>query len=565
MKIKSLLILALAAGSLASCSKMGALSADNFTVVPSPLEAVANEVPVTINGRFPEKYMKKKAEVTVIPVLRFAGKEVMGQPATFQGEKVIGNNQEISYRLGGNYVMRVKFPYEADMIQSELYLAFDARKGKKTYSVPDVLVAKGVLSTPALLGRSVAETQGAASGDAFQYMVNQSQKSQIKYLINQSKVRLSELSTPSIQEFVKVLRDIKEDQRSFALDGIEVMAYASPDGKQDLNERLARARQLSSSNYISDKLEELELISPISTRYTAEDWEGFQELVSASNIQDKEIILRVLSMYEDPEERERQIKNISAAYTELIDEILPELRRARITLNYVLIGRTDDEILQQLDVDASKLSVEELLYVATFDETASKQKEIYEKTVQLYPNDYRAYNNLGLIAQMSGKMAEAKQWMLKAAAINNTAPEVNANLALIALAEGDVATAESYLGRASEASNYNDLLAALQISKGNYAAAAANCKNGKSNIAALALILNKDYATALKVLNMIPQKTATTDYLRAVCAARQNMVETTVTSLQSAFAKDASYKVRAAKDLEFVKLANKPAFKALFQ
>ena len=564
MKIKSFLLLAITAGSLASCSKMGALSADNFTVVPSPLEAVANEVPVTINGRFPEKYMKKKAEVTVIPVLRFAGKEVMGEPATFQGEKVIGNNQEISYRVGGNYVMRASFPYEADMIQSELYLAFDARKGKKTYSVPDVLVAKGVLSTSALIGRTVAETQGAASGDAFQYMVNQSQKSQIKYLINQSKIRLSELSTPSIQEFVKVLRAIKEDQRGFAIDGIEVMAYASPDGKQEINERLAKARQASSSDYINDKLEELELVSPLATRYTAEDWEGFQELVGASNIQDKEIILRVLSMYEDPEERERQIKNISAAYTELIDEVLPELRRARITLNYVLIGRTDEEILKQLEADPTKLSVEELLYVATFDETAGKQKDIYTKTVQLYPNDYRAYNNLGLVAQLSGNMEEAKQWFTKAASINSSAPEVNANLALVALAEGNIENAEAYLGRASEADNYNELLAALQVCKGNYTAAATNAKNGKSTTAALALIMNKDYATALTVLNVMPNKTATTDYLKAVCYARQNRTDAAVTALASAFQKDPTLKERAAKDLEFAKLANKSAFQSLF-
>ena len=564
MKIKSFLLLAITAGSLASCSKMGALSADNFTVVPSPLEAVANEVPVTINGRFPEKYMKKKAEVTVIPVLRFAGKEVMGEPATFQGEKVIGNNQEISYRVGGNYVMRANFPYEADMIQSELYLAFDARKGKKTYSVPDVLVAKGVLSTSALLGRTVSETQGAASGDAFQYMVNQSQKSQIKYLINQSKVRLSELSTPSIQEFVKVLRAIKEDQRGFAIDGIEVMAYASPDGKQSINERLAKARQASSSDYINDKLEELDLVSPLATRYTAEDWEGFQELVGASNIQDKEIILRVLSMYEDPEERERQIKNISAAYTELIDEVLPELRRARITLNYVLIGRTDEEILKQLNADPTKLSVEELLYVATFDECVGKQKEIYAKTVELYPNDYRAYNNLGLVAQLNGNMAEAKQWFAKAASINGSAPEVNANLALVALAEGNIENAEAYLGRATEADNYNELLAALQVCKGNYTAAAANAKNGKSTTAALALIMNKDYATALTILNVMPNKTATNDYLKAVCYARQNRTDAAITALASAFQKDASLKERAAKDLEFAKLANKSAFQSLF-
>ena len=460
--------------------------------------------------------------------------------------------------------MRASFPYEADMLQSELYLAFDARKGKKTYSVPDVLVAKGVLSTSALLGRTVAESQGAASGDAFQYMTNQSQKSQIKYLINQSKVRLSELSTPSIQEFVKVLRAIKADQRSFALDGIEVAAYASPDGKQSINERLAKARQASSSDYINKKLEELDLVSPLSTRYTAEDWEGFQELVAASNIQDKEIILRVLSMYEDPEERERQIKNISAAYTELIDEILPELRRARITLNYVLIGRTDDEILKQLDVDASKLSVEELLYVATFDECVGKQKDIYTKTVQLYPNDYRAYNNLGLVEQLNGNMAAAKQWFEKAATINSNAPEVNANLALVAFTEGKIENAEAYLGRASQADTYNELLAALQVSKGNYAAAATNAKNGKSTTAALALLMNKDYASALTILNTMSNQTATSDYLKAICYARQNRTDAAVTALAAAFQKDASLKDRAAKDLEFAKLANKTAFKNLF-
>jgi tetratricopeptide (TPR) repeat protein len=269
-------------------------------------------------------------------------------------------------------------------------------------------------------------------------------------------------------------------------------------------------------------------------------------------------------MYEDPEERERQIKNISAAYTELIDEILPELRRARITLNYVLIGRTDDEILKQLEVDATKLSVEELLYVATFDETAGKQKDIYTKTVQLYPNDYRAYNNLGLVEQLSGNLEAAKQWFTKAATINSNAPEVNANLALCALAEGNIENAEAYLGRASEADNYNELLAALQVSKGNYVAAASNAKNGKSTTAALALLLNKDYASALTILNVMPNKTAMSDYLKAVCYARQNRTDAAIAALAVAFQKDATLKERALKDLEFSKLVNKSAFQSLF-
>ena len=560
MKIKSFLLLALAAGSVASCSKMGALSADNFTVVPSPLEAVSNEVPVTINGRFPEKYMKKKAEVTVIPVLRFAGKEVMGEPATFQGEKVIGNNQEISYRLGGNYVMRASFPYEADMLQSELYLAFDARKGKKTYSVPDVLVAKGVLSTSALLGRTVAESQGAASGDAFQYMTNQSQKSQIKYLINQSKVRLSELSTPSIQEFVKVLRAIKADQRSFALDGIEVAAYASPDGKQSINERLAKARQASSSDYINKKLEELDLVSPLSTRYTAEDWEGFQELVAASNIQDKEIILRVLSMYEDPEERERQIKNISAAYTELIDEILPELRRARITLNYVLIGRTDDEILKQLDVDASKLSVEELLYVATFDECVGKQKDIYTKTVQLYPNDYRAYNNLGVMAYSKGDYNTAASYFAKAESVAKNAPEVMVNLGYLELLKGNVAEAEAYMAKGADSKAGDEALGNLYIAQGEYARAAALLKGKNTNSALLAQVLNKNYVAARETLEAMENPDAMTYYIKAVLGARTSNVSFVYDGLKSAVELDPSLAKKAMGDLEFAKYAKDATF-----
>ena len=565
MKKIYLLLTLVAAFFLGSCSsKMKSLSPDYFTVTPGVLEVVGSEVPVVIDGKFPAEFFNKKSVLTITPVLKYEGGEALAEPMTFQGEKVRGNDRVVSYDNGATFRMKMAFDYVPGMENAELYLRSVVNKGSKQYALPDVKIADGCVATSQLYRQTAATANIAKGEDAFQRVIKQAKEANIMFLIQQTNLRSSELNSADMQAIRASIADLAADFENKVLDEIKISAYASPDGKQSINERLAKARQASSSDYINDKLEELDLVSPLATRYTAEDWEGFQELVGASNIQDKEIILRVLSMYEDPEERERQIKNISAAYTELIDEVLPELRRARITLNYVLIGRTDEEILKQLNADPTKLSVEELLYVATFDECVGKQKEIYAKTVELYPNDYRAYNNLGLVAQLNGNMAEAKQWFAKAASINGSAPEVNANLALVALAEGNIENAEAYLGRATEADNYNELLAALQVCKGNYTAAAANAKNGKSTTAALALIMNKDYATALTILNVMPNKTATNDYLKAVCYARQNRTDAAITALASAFQKDASLKERAAKDLEFAKLANKSAFQSLF-
>ena len=361
MKHSSKLYLSVALASgvlLTSCNKLGELSADNFTVTPSPLEVVAGQVPVTINGRFPEKYMKKKAVVTVTPVLRYEGGETAGQPATFQGEKIQGNDQEISYKVGGNYTMKNTFDYVDAMATSELYLTFDAKVGKKQKSVeiPDVKVANGVIATSELLKNTVHNANTALGQDAYQYAIAQTQQAQIKYLINQANVRTSELKSVSVQDFVKVLREIKNDQKGFQLDNIEISAYASPEGSLKFNTQLAEKRQKSSAKFLEGELKNMELDADINTKYTAEDWEGFQELLMASNLQDKEVILRVLSMYEDPEEREVQIRNLSAGFEELATEILPELRRARLTVNYNLIGRSDDEIQAQYKSNAKALS-----------------------------------------------------------------------------------------------------------------------------------------------------------------------------------------------------------------
>lgn len=562
----NLLFLALA-GSLVltSCSKLGELSADNFTVTPSPMEAVGGKVPVTINGRFPEKYMKKKAVVTVTPVLRYGSEFADGQSATFQGEKVQGNDTEISYKLGGNYTMRSNFTYVPAMQKSELYLTFKAKVGNKEVNIPDVKVNDGVLATSALISSTAASTNGQEAADKYQYAIKQTKQAQIKYLINQANIRNSELKSTSVQDFIKTLKDIKADQKGLMLENVEVSAYASPDGGMKLNTALAQNREKSSKGYVNKQLKAAKLDADVDSKYTAEDWEGFQELVSQSNIQDKDVILRVLSMYNDPEEREKQIRNLSAGFKELADEILPELRRARMTINYNLIGRSDDEIQAQYKEDASKLSVEELLYSATLTENADEQKDIYTTTTKQYPDDYRAYNNLATLAFKQGNINEAKAYLDQAAAKDGNAAEVNANKALIALTEGKNTEARDYLSKATTAQNYNEILGNLQVAVGNYAQAATALKGVKSNSAALAQILNKDYASAANTLKSIASPDGTTSYLKAIVAARTNQENAVVSNLKEAFAKDSSLKSRAQKDLEFVNYFNNSSFQSLIK
>lgn len=534
---------------LTSCNgKLGEITADNFTVTPNPLEANAGKVPATIDGRFPVKYMKKKATVVVTPELRYAGGVATGQSAAFQGEKAVGNNQVISYKLGGNYTMRNVFNYIPEMQQSELYLTFDARIGNKVFNVPAVKVADGVLATSQLVYRTVNSANTCVAADSYQRIIAQKQDAQIKYLINQAKVRTSELETTTIQDFVKVLREIKEDQKGYALNNIEISAYASPEGKFDFNQKLAGQREASAKEYVDGQLKNIELESNVDTKYTAEDWEGFQELVAASNIQDKDIILRVLSMYQDPEEREAQIKNMSVAFKELADEILPELRRARLTINYNLIGRTDAEIQQQFTEDASKLSLEELLYAASLTESAQAKQQIFETTTRLFPNDYRAYNGLAQVAYANGDLAAAKSALAKA----GDKTEANANAALIAISEGQLDKAESLLGKALTAANYNEVLGNLQIARGNYAQAAQALKGVNTNSAALANILNKDYSAAKQILANVKNADGLTSYLKAIVGVRTGDIAGAKAALQQAVALDPSLAKYAANDLELI-------------
>ena len=560
---KSLIFMAAASAFvLSSCSKLGKLTDENFTVIPTPLELVGGEVPATINGTFPVKYMKKKAVVTVTPVLKYEGGESVGQSATFQGEKVEGNGTTVSYKMGGVYAMKSSFTYEEPMMKSDLYARFDAKLGNKTVSIPEVKIGYGVLATSNLLSR--CNINGATAPDAFQRIMEQKQEANIKFLINQANLRASELSTVSIKDLGKILREINDNEETRALQNIEVSAYASPDGKLSFNEKLAEKRQNVSADYLKKELKKIKMNANVDTKFTAEDWDGFQELISKSNLQDKEVILRVLSMYKDPEEREQQIRNMSEVFTDIKESILPELRRARLIVNYEVIGRSDDQILAQFSEDPSKLSVEELVYGANKLVTDGATRQQWNQTIaQQYPSDYRALNNMAQQAIANGNSEQAKSYLKQASSINNSAAEVNTNLALLALKDGDIAAAERYLAKGSGSDTFKEVMGNLNIAKGNYTQAAADLAGVKSNSAALAQILAKDYTSAKNTLASIKNADAITSYLQAILAARIGDASTVTSALASAIRQDASLAKRAANDYEFVKYAN--AVKSLLQ
>ena len=551
MNKKNLILLSAASLMLlSSCSKLGVLTADNFTVTPNPLETQQGTVPATINGHFPEKYMKKKAVVTVTPELRYAnGTTVQGAPATFQGEKIAGNGQTINYKVGGNYTMKAVFPY-ADCNKADMYLTFDAGIGKKKFDVPAVKVAEGIIATSELYKKTLTSVNPSQATDSYQRIVKKKQEANVKFLIQQAMLRKSELKNNSVQEFVNLLQQINNDQEKLALENIEVSAYASPDGGFSLNDKLAGQRQKVTEQYLSKELKKMKMEANVDANYTAEDWDGFQQLVQASDIQDKDVILRVLSMYKDPQEREQQIRNISQAFRELADGILPELRRSRMTINYETIGRSDEQIAQQIAADPAQLTIEELLYGAAQKQDAAEAEAVYKTATQIYPNDARAYNNIALIEYAKGNYDVASEYANKALSADGNLAEAKANLGLLALKSGDLANAEKYIASATGANGISEIVGNLNLAKGNFAQAEKDFGEICSNSAALAQILNKNYAAAGNTLKNIKNADATTEYLKAILASRLGNKADAAAALQNALAKDPSYAQYADYDLE---------------
>lgn len=551
------LILTLSACSLVlmtSCSKLGKLSADNFSVTPNPLETVGGKVPATVEGQFPEKFMNRKATVTVVPELRYGnGQVAKGQAVTFQGEKVMANHKVISYRLGGRYTMKTIFDYVPAMQKSDMYLAFDARIGNSKVNVPAIKVATGVIATAELYRKAMQQGGACLALDSFQRVIDHKQEANVKFLINQANLRSNELKNNSVREFVSMLKRINADREKLAIKNVEVQAYASPEGGFTFNDKLANKRQNVSEGYVKQQLKGTNLQTDIDAHYTAQDWEGFMKLVQASKIQDKDVILRVLSMYKDPQEREQQIRNMSEGFRELADGILPELRRSRLIINYQTIGRSDQQIKQQYATDPTKLSLEELLYAASLTNDVKAKKAIYKKTTELYDRDYRAYNNLAALALNEGDEHTANSYLSQALQANRKAPEAYANKAYINLTHGEIAEAEHNLADATEANGFNEIIGNLHIARGNYANATDELFND-NNSAALAQLLNKNYVAAEQTLKAIKQPNGLTYYLFAVLNARQGKNDTAAKYLKEALQKDPSLAEYAKNDLELAKV-----------
>ncbi|MCB6901676.1 tetratricopeptide repeat protein [Hoylesella buccalis] len=534
-----------------SCSKMGPLSASNFTVTPNPLETKGGQVPATINGAFPEKYMKKNAVVTVIPELRYGnGQVAKGTGSTFQGEKVLGNDQMISYRLGGRYTMKTAFDFVPAMQKSDMYLTFSARRGNKKINIPAVKVAEGVVATSELYKQLLLSDGGCIAPDSFQRVNARKQEANIKFLVNQANLRRSELKNNSVKEFVAMLKRINADREKLNIRNVEVQAYASPEGGFSFNDKLAGKRQNTSEAYVKSQLKQTGVATGIDAHYTAQDWDGFQKLVQASNIQDKDVILRVLSMYKDPEQREQQIRNMSEAFRELADGILPELRRSRLIINYETIGRSDEQIKAQYATDATKLSVEEMLYYATLEDNVAKKEEIYKRTAEYYDKDYRALNNLATLAFKKGDEMEATRYLERALRVNPQAPEALANLGIMELVNGNVKEAETSIAKALGEQNVNVAIGSLNLAKGNFAQAEKDFEGVNSNSAALAQLMNKNYAAAAATLDKVANPNALTDYLHAIVAARRGNKFAAESYLKEALKKDPSLKTYADNDLE---------------
>lgn len=554
LKITTALLLAVLVSSCAC--RLKPLNGSAAQVDPNPLTLVGTQIPGQVRLTLPAKWCHKRAIVNITPQLRYAGTSVTGQTVTIQGENVRDNYQTISYERGGSVIVPFAFEYKPGMEQSDLYLTFTATVKGKQVNLPAIKVARGTIMTAGLA--SISDVTPALARDAFQRVIKEQYTADLKFLINRAEVRAAELNKREVKDWQDVVDNAYQVPNQEV--DIEIQAYASPDGAQDLNERLSAERERNTSRVVARQLGNKKI--EVNAHYTAEDWDGFQKLLEASNIQDKELVLRVLSMYPDPEDREREIRNLSHVFTQLADEILPELRRSRLNANVRIIGKSDDELKMFMAQRPGRLTIEEILYTATLYDNAREQMNAYQQATQLYPNDYRAYNNIGTLYLAQGNYEQAASYFAKAQKIQPNAAS-NMNEALLALDRGDLATAQRLMGSAVEVPEAGQGIGLLQMHEGKYADAIRSFGNTPSNTLAIAQIMQGQYADATRTLAAVAQPNGETAYLKAVVAARTNDLQGLISNLRSAIAQDSSYALRAQRDLEFAAFSQTPEFVAL--
>ncbi|MEI3154185.1 MAG: tetratricopeptide repeat protein [Odoribacter sp.] len=553
--------------SCASLNKMKKMEKDiAYKVTPEVLEAKGGQVDLKIDATIPAKYFNKKVTLVATPVLKFQnGGEKAYEPKTFQGEKVQGNNEVVPYAESKTVSYNGSVPFEEGMRISGLYVKFVGSKGAKSVDYESRKIADGVLATATMVNNAPAIAIGA---DQFERITKEEQEAAIYYLINSAQIRTKEIKSEEIKAMEKFIKDAKAAE-DMELKNIQIQSYASPDGPMSLNEKLADNREGAADKFVKNsmkknKIDEYKNLDFFKKYVVAEDWEGFKKAMEASNIRDKELILRVLAMHSDPEVREREIKNISSAFSTIADQILPKLRRSKFIVNAERIGKSDEQIRDLAKSNPSALNVEELLYAATLFDNNGDKLAIYETAMKQFPNDWRGFNDAGMILFEMGKVDQAKADFQKADQMSANNKVVKNNLGAVALKNGNVKEAEVLFGAATGAGdevNYNKGIVAIM--NGDYKAAVdyfgkCNCEN-----AALANLLAGNNNEAAKKLNDNKSESALSSYLKAVVAARNNDTNAVLSNLKAACAKDAAMKQLAATDLEFAKLFENADFKAI--
>lgn len=577
-KFKSYLGLALTTAVLSGCSGLKNMEKHaediKFNVDPNPLEVRAGEVKLNINGVFPEKYFKKKVTLEATPVLSYADGKTTYEKVTVQGEKVKANNSVIAYQNGGDFDYADVVSYEKGMRESILSIHITATKGKKSVDFDPIQIATGVVSTAELAANNPqtilgvqreANTTGVYDPniDPYQQVYPEYYNADILYLKNQASVRSSEQKSADIIGLANYTNEVKANSRK-ELKEVKVSAYASPEGEVNFNTKLSEKRQNTGTKVVNDILKKSKVETSVFSNFTAEDWDGFQSLMEASSIQDKDLILRVLSMYSDPEVREEKIRSLGEIFTEVQDEILPQLRRAKITTDVEVTGRNDAEILAQFKADASKLNPAELIYGANLVHTDAEKIAFYEALVRHYPNDWRGYNNIGVIRAQAGDYAKAKSFFMQAEQKAPTVIEIKNNLGACELAANNIDEAKALFGAASGAGsqvNYNQAI--IAIKEGKYPDAVKLLSGSNTLNEGIAKVLSGDADGALRALNNTDCECWSVPYAKAVVSARMAKESAMYEHLKEAVKSNPKAKELIATDAEFAPYKEHAAFKAI--
>ena len=536
IKFLSAAILGLAAVACSSPEKMAEM-AENVTVKcdPAVLEVVAGEINATVSVTYPADYFHPKAVLEVTPVIVYEGGEAKMEPYMFQGEKVQDNYETVP-SAGTTVTKKVHFAYAPGMENCYLELRGVVSYKSKKVDIPSKKVADGANTTYMLVCQ---KGKLDLKADNYQEIINQTAEGQILYTINNSTVRNSQLKSQSIKDFQAALDEIKANERK-TLVGTDVVAYASPDGDIDLNDKLSTNRSKSAEKAFGKVTKKHPADAPVNVKSIGEDWEGFQELVANSDLEDKDLIIRVLSMYSDPAVREKEIKNMSAVYKTLAKEVLPALRRARFIANVEYKNFTNDELLNLIEENIDVLDETALLRAATLVKENDQKVALYKKAIEKF-NSANGQYNLAVTYIKMDKLGDAKS-ALKKCAVD---ADFNNAQGVIALREGKLAEAEKYFkAAANETANEN--LAVVDVLNGKYADAAKKLAGKEGYNAALVALLNGNNAPAAALTCDCPS----TAYLRAVAAARNGDAAAVKTNLEKA-SKCEELAARAAKDVEF--------------